>query len=276
MGEPSYLGTFTPPPAATDAAAGGAASPEMWLAFLHINSRTTKIVPFLEPKAPIEAAMLSMTYSCYSLDRRTARDLLVAPPSATGDPWEKVQALVAEKKAQLEFVTSMRTTGSGQNVMTEETHQIRYMEEYTPPYLNSTSLSGQVTDNAGNISHVTMERPLPNTQRIAGFPSKIGSRPTGITMEFQTQVLTDWKTVTINEAIQHTDFRGMLKIPGAGAHYQPQPVFQVSKIFTGQAVTSGKPTLVSTLSAPGADGVNDAVDSGRTRLLFVQATITEP
>jgi hypothetical protein len=267
-GEPFYLGTFTPPPA--EAAARGAASAEVWLAFIHA---TVKQLPPMDFNAPAseDPVLVSLIYSCYSLDRETARDILVTPSSADA-PWEKVQALLAEKKAQLEFVTSVRTK-SGQREAVEETQEVRYMTEYAPPSLTNTSETGTITNSKGETSSVTIPHTPPNAQRIPGYGSKFEVRNAGITVEFEPVILQDNKRIDINEVIQNVSFLGMLKTPGIATHYQPQPLFQTSKVTTSQTVVSGKTALVSTLNPPGADGVNGRVDTGRTWLLFVHPAV---
>jgi hypothetical protein len=270
VGEPCYIGTFTPPPVV---AAKGGASAEVWLAFVHVTTR--KLSPIdLKAAIPNGPLMTSLIYSCYSLDRSTARDILVTPSSAAA-PWEKVQALLAEKKAQLEFMSSARTK-SGQRELVEETQEIRFMTEYAPPSLTNTSETGTTVNSKGESSNTTFNHTPANAQRIPGYGSTFETRKTGITVEFEPVIREDAKRVDINQVIQSVNFPGMLKVPGVGAHYQPQPLFQTSKVTTTQTVLAGQPTLVSTLNPPSADGVNDRADTGRAWLLFVRAAIDEP
>ncbi|EDY21995.1 hypothetical protein CfE428DRAFT_0120 [Chthoniobacter flavus Ellin428] len=270
-GEPFYVGSMTPPPVV--AAAQGADSAEVWLAFIH--STVKKFPPMVSnepiPEGPL---MTSLIYSCYSLDREAARDILISPSSIEA-PWEKVQALLAGKKAQLEFVTSARTK-SGQREVVEEVQEVRYMAEYNPPSLTNSSETGVITDNKGETSNLTLSHTPSNARRDPGFGTKFDTRNAGITVEFEPVLREDGKRMDINEVIQNVHFRGMLKVPGIGANYQPQPLFQTSKIMTSQTVISGRTEFVSTLNPPGADGVNDQVDTGRTWLLFVHATADLP
>ncbi len=69
---------------------------------------------------------------------------------------------------------------------------------------------------------------------------------------------------------------GTLKTPGVGAKYPWQPLFETRKVITSQTIPLGVHMLVSTLNPPGADGVNDRADTGRTWLLFVRATRNNP
>lgn len=267
-GEPFYLGTFTPPP--VKASAQGEASAEVWLAFLHAKA---KQLPPTDPKKPFPdgPVMVSLIYSCYSLERDAARDILVTPSSADA-PWEKVEALLAEKKAQLEFVTSVRSK-SGQRAVTEEVQEVRYMTEYTQSSQAIASESGAITNSKGETSNLTISHTPPNAQRIPGYASKFDTRNAGITVEFEPAIRPDGQRIELNEVVQNVGFLGMLKVPGIGGHYPSQPLFQTSKVTTTQMVLSGKTAFVSTLNPPGADGVNGRTDTGRTWLLFVHAAI---
>ncbi len=270
VGEPYYLGTFTPPRvqvAGRDAVAG-----EMWLSFLHVYLQQ---LPAVDPKTalkPDEAGIATLDYSCYSLDRTAARELLSGASPITA-PWEKLQALVGEKKAGLEFVSSIRTK-SGQRMVTEEIQEVRFTSSYVPASLARWQDFAQTTDPAGNISNTTNFRIPSNHERIPGYGKAFETRNAGITVEVE-PVIAPNGNVDVTQAIQNVNFPGMLKVTGVAARYQPQPLFQSSKVTTSVTVMPGKHTLVGTLNPPGADGVNDRADTGRTWLLFVSAAIRD-
>jgi hypothetical protein len=265
---PYYLGTYTPPPA--QGAPNDAGSPEVWLSFVHTSTQKVPqpaAKPAIRDDAPVTA---DLEYTCYSLDRADAHDLLVPLPPIE-KAWEKVQALAAEKKAQLEFVTSLRTK-SGQRAVVEEIHEVRYAVEFNPPSLTGAPNTGSVTLNfAGQETG-----PIARNQISPGTPGKIDTRNAGITAEVEPVIQADANTVDLNQVVSNVRYLGTLQVPGAGAEYQPQPLFQTSKVTTSESVASGRRTLISTFNPPGADGVNDHTDSGRTWLLFVKATVVTP
>lgn len=265
---PYYLGTFTPPPA--QGAPNNSGSPEVWLAFVHTSIQKLPLLdPNAAPKFKLPVAV-DLEYSCYSLDQAEAHQILVPLPNLA-TAWEKVHALAADKKAKLEFITSIRTK-SGQRTVVEEIHEVRTTAEYNPPSLRSKEFASSL-----HITFAGQENEgIPRGQTYPGHPTKIDSRNAGITAEAEPVIYPDGNTVDVNHVIQHVRYLGPLKVPGVGAHYLPQPLFQTSKVTTSQAMTSGIHTLVGTFNPPGADGVNDQADSGRIWLLFMRATVVEP
>jgi len=290
-GTPYYLGTFSPPPA--QGAPNNAGSPEVWLAFLHTsiqkspvpNAEFSRKGGLARPPFAHEVAV-NLEYSCYSLDRADAREVLVPPP-ALDAAWDKVHGLAAEKKAQLEFITSLRTK-SGQRAVVEESHEVRMMTEYNPPSIVGPQYSGVVgvtfpsSENAGaadrkvDTSSAAGARSLTRHQVVTGWGTKFETRSAGINVEVEPVIRSENGSVDLNEVVQNVRYLGTLKVSGVGAQYQPQPLFQTSKLTTSQSVLSGKHTLIGTFNPPGADGVNEQTDSGRTWLLFVRVTIVTP
>jgi hypothetical protein len=67
-----------------------------------------------------------------------------------------------------------------------------------------------------------------------------------------------------------------LKTTGIAARYPAQPLFESRKVTTSQTLLAGRQMLIGTFNPPGADGVNDRADTGRTWLVFVRATPNEP
>lgn len=272
-GVPSYLGTFTPPP--VQGADNNAGPGEVWLAFVHSSIQKT---PVPADKSPMKADMpaaVNFEYACYSLDRAAAREILVPVP-AIGAAWDKVHALAAEKKAQLEFITSLRTK-SGQRAVVEEIQEVRFATEYNPAARATSQESSKTVDSNGETkSTTTSTRTAANAERIPGFATAFETRHAGISVEVEPVIRPDQLTVDLNHVVQNVRYLGLLKVPGVGAQYQPQPLFQSSKATTSETVVSGKYTLIGTFNSPGTDGVNEHVDSGRTCLLFVNATVVAP
>lgn len=293
-GEPYYLGTMTP--ATPHGIARGEAPSEIWLAFLHVNIQgPPPAKPQAKPKAPAKQGNEQVTppvelqYSCYSLDRATAREILISP-APMNTPWEKVAALVAEKKARLEHTTTIKTK-SGQRAVVEEIQEVRYMAEYQPEHhatLTETStrtVTNQVGETKPNqksdststsTEHITTTRTDPNSEVIPGQASALVTRNAGVTVEVEPVVGPDLLTIDLNHVVQSVKLVGPLKVTGVATQYPPSPLFETAKVTTSQSVQVGLPILVSTLNPPGADGVNDRTDSGRTYLIFVRATLDEP
>jgi hypothetical protein len=292
-GEPHYLGTMTP--TAPQGIARGSAPSEIWLAFLHVSiqgpppakpqpkARTPAKQPEGEVWFPVE-----LQYSCYSLDRADAREILAAPAPMNA-PWEKVKALVAEKKARLEHITTIKTK-SGQRAVVEEIQEVRYMTEYAPEHRAGSTettrrtVTNQIGDKKTNpksdststsTETITTTRTDANSEIIPGHATAFETRNSGVTVEVEPVMGPDGLTVDLNHVIQSVKPVGNLKVTGIATHYPPQPVFEMAKVTTSQSVPLDLPVLVSTLNPPGADGVNDRTDSGRTFLLFVRASASE-
>jgi len=63
---------------------------------------------------------------------------------------------------------------------------------------------------------------------------------------------------------------------GHAPMFLDQPLLQTRKVTTNQTLTAGRHILVGTFNPPGASGVNDREDDGRTWLLFVRALPNDP
>jgi hypothetical protein len=202
-------------------------------------------------------------------------------------PWDKLQALVAEKKARLEHVSTVETK-SGQRAVTEEIREERYMTENCPPGVISktdgtrrtttSEVSGKpgasgktTTTETTTVTHAT-----PDDPQLPGYPTASEVRNTGVTVEVEPVVGPDGKTIDLNEAVKSVKYPGNLQATGLAAHYPARPLFEDANITTGQTLPAGMHVFVSTMNPPGADGVNDRPDTGRTWLLFVRANVGEP
>lgn len=293
-GEPHYLGTMNP--TAPQGIAQGSAPSEIWLAFLHVSIQgPPPAKPQPKGKASAKQAEgevsqpVELQYSCYSLDRAEAQAILAAPAPMNA-PWERVKALMAEKKARLEHITTIQTK-SGQRAIVEEIQEVRYGTEYTPEKrVGSTETTRRTVTNqvgekkpdpkadstSNSTETITTNRTDAKSEIIPGYTTAFETRNTGVTVEVEPVVGPDGLVVDLNHVIQSVKAIGNLKATGIAAHYPPQPLFETSKVTTSQSVPVDLPVLVSTLNPPGADGVNDRTDSGRTYLLFVRATLGEP
>jgi general secretion pathway protein D len=236
---------------------------------------------------PVDA--VDLTFTCYSVERDVARDLLVESGSMTA-PWEKVKKLLAEKKARLEHVSTIKTL-SGQRAVTEEIHEFRYLSEYAAEHRRESTEHTErtVTNRVGekpaapkpdtastSTETITTTRTNADAEIVPGLPSAFETRNVGFTVEVEPVVGPDLMTVDINCAVQSVVLAGNLKVTGSAAHSPEQPVFQSSRITTSISLPLEQPVWLSTLNPPGADGVNDRTDTGRTYLLFVEATLGEP
>ena len=85
----------------------------------------------------------------------------------------------------------------------------------------------------------------------------------------------DGLTVELNHLVKSVAYRGKLQT-GRAAGFLDQPLFEERSITTSQTVTAGRHLLVGTFNPPGANGVNERTDDGRTWLLFVRALPNEP
>jgi len=285
--EPFFLGTYTPAPAKPDDATSG----EVWLAFLHANIQDPNDAKS-SPKAN-QFGPLHLEYSIYSLDRALALDLLTAPSPASA-AWEKLQALLGEKKARFEHLTTI-TTKLGQRAATEETREERYWTEGTRPSRPAAAVE--------RTEHTTVTEPTPDptqttkkdfsksvtatetttvtwddvhSPRIPGYASAFETRNTGVSVEVEPTVSPDGQTVEVNQAVSETVLLGSLKGTGVAEKYPWQPLFEARKLRSTQTLPIGVHVLAGTLNPPGADGVNDRTDPGRTWVLFVRALPNEP
>jgi hypothetical protein len=123
---------------------------------------------------------------------------------------------------------------------------------------------------------ITTTRSDANSEVVPSQPTAFETRNAGVTVEVEPVVGPDLMSVDLSEVIQSTKLAGNLKVTGIGTHYPAMPLFETAKVTTSQSVSFDLPILVSTFNPPGADGVNDRIDTGRTYLLFVRATMGEP
>jgi hypothetical protein len=296
-GEPHYLGTMSPQ--TPQGIAQGGAPSEIWLAFLHVSLQgppPKKAAPS-KARTPDPAdgnegpppSSVELQYSCYSLDRATAREILIAPASMTAQ-WEAMKKLVAEKKAQLEHISTVKTK-SGQRAVTEEIREVRYGTEYSPAHRLGSSETTQrlVTNHSGenkadgtpkadatSTETVTTTRTDANSEIIPAQTAAFETRNVGVTVEVEPIVGPDGLTVDTNNAISSVKLIGNLKVTGIATQYPPQPLFEAAKVTTSVSLQAGLPVLVGTLNPPAANGVNERADGGRTYLLFIRATVGEP
>ena len=291
--EPHYLGSLTPP---REAGLGGGANAEVWLAFVRINLIAPTAAEMKPPAKPMDWSALDLEYSFYSLDRAAAREILIAPPGIHA-PWKELQALLAEKKASFEHIVSVKTK-SGQKATAEEIQEVRYSTESKPPSLarstetttrTTTSRPGLVisrtpdpaTDMKATTTteSATVVRELPNADGARGTPASMGSfetRNAGMTIEVEPVVGPDSMTIELSHALRGIGFLGDLKTTGVAAQYPAQPLFEARTITTSMTILGGQHTLAGTFNPPGADGVNDRTDTGRTWLVFVRAVPNDP
>ncbi len=285
--EPYYLGTLT---SATErGVANGDAASEVHLAFLRLNVVESKPDEIKAPEKPVDWSALNLEYSFYSLDRAAARELLAAMPTLNA-PWEKLQTLLGEKKARFEHLVSLKTK-SGQRSVVEEIQEVRYATGYAPrgAIHSSETTSRTVTTRPGlavkpqpdpkedakattTTETTTSERVMPNADGPPGAPILFETRNTGVTVEAEPVVGEDGVSIDLNHVVQSVIHLGNLKTAGVAARYPAQPLFETRKLTTSQTLLAGRHMLVGTFNPPGADGVNDRVDTGRTWLVFVRAT----
>ncbi len=106
------------------------------------------------------------------------------------------------------------------------------------------------------------------TDHPKGFPAPTAfeTRNLGVSIE-QEPVLNEAGTGgNLNVVVGSVTDRGTLQAEGAAARYPFQPLFEARKS------TLAAPILRATHNPPGANGVNDRKDTGRTWLVFVRYT----
>ena len=289
-GEPKFIGTLSPP--TTVGIGNGAAVSQVWLAFIHMVLQKPGPVAAPRPKAAVSSEV-HLEYTCYSLDRALAREILLAP-AVSPAPWEKVQTLVGDKRARLEHVISA-IGRSAQRTSSDETQEFFYATESNrtqwtgttqhnrrtvfsgPPPEKQDAPSAKEGGKAATITDtVETNSTVPNTERIPGSATAFEARYLGVSLQVEPVVSADGSLVDLNEQFQLSAYLGDLKATGAGASYPPQPIFQTRKLTTTQEIPMGRSVLVGTLNPPVADGVSERTDAGRTWLVFVRATPSEP
>ena len=281
VGEPLYLGTFTPaPPEGAVEKAG-----EIWLAYLRVDAQSPKPGDAKVTPKGNNLGMVDLEYSVYSLDRAAARELLASPASLTS-AWEKLQPLLAEKKARFEQMTTLKTK-SGQRAVVEETRELRYASEFAGPNrrgaventrrttVTETATAGPRKE-AGPASTATetatVTRQDPNAPRIPGYVSAFETQNVGTSVEVEPVMSSDGQAIDLTHVVKIIAMRGNLKVTGIAEKYPAMPVIETRRITTSITVAAGAHQLVGTLNLPDANGVNDRPDTSRTWLLFVHAT----
>ena len=238
---PHYLGTLTPP--SENGIADGAAA-EIWLTFLRVHVHGPVAGEVKPPTKPFDWTAVNLEYSVYSLDRAQAREILIAMPTLEA-PWDKLQGLLREKHAQFEHLVAIKTK-SGQRASAQEDDELPYVNEY-----------------AGHADGTP------------GAPSEIATREVGLTLEVEPLIGPDGLTIDLSHVVNSVAHLGNIKT-GHAPMFLDQPLFQTRKVTTNQSITAGRHMLVGTFNPPGANGVNERDDDGRTCLLFVRALPNEP
>lgn len=282
--EPRFIGTFS-------ASRGlGDAGREMRLAFLRVNLTGPATDELKPPASSPDWSALELQYSFYSLDRAAAREIL--SPGANADAaWNKLQPLLNAKTAQLDHLLLI-SGKSGSRVAVEETGnqvmagylptEIATGEEKTTRTVESPLVvPGQSAGEPSKARATTKEvstttRPLPSGAISPGMPGDIELRVVGTQVAVEPVVGPDGISVDINHELTATAPVGDLKATGLAAKYPAQPVFEVRRITTSHTVLAGRQMLVGTFNPPGANGVNDRTDTGRTWLVFVRAMPNQP
>ncbi len=291
VNEPHYLGSLS---AATErGAANGEAASEMRLAFVRLTVAGPTAEEMKPPAKPMDWSVLNFEYRIYSLDRAAARDLLAGMPELKA-PWKNLQALLGEKKARLEHLVSVQTK-SGQRAVTEEVQEVRYATEYAPaarPSSTETTTRTATTRPGGpkqaepnpkddakvttTTETATITRSIPNADVLPGSPTAFEVGNAGVTIELEPTVGPDGVSIDLNHDVKSVTHLGDLKTTGVAARYPAQPLFENRKLTSPQTLLAGRQMLIGTFNPPGANGVNDRADTGRTWLVFVRATPNEP
>jgi hypothetical protein len=280
-GQPTFLGTISR--CTPQGAANGGGPSEVSLAFLNVS--LVNIPAGKVPAKPVTSGLVEFTYSFYSMERAAARDMLVAPASVNA-PWEKLQTLLAQKKARLEHVSTIKSK-SGQRAATEEIREVRFASEFTAPgglhKVDSTTrtTNSEVTGQPGpakkttTTETTTVMHSTPEDPQIPSYAAAFETQSVGVTLQVDPVIGPDGVTIDLNEKVESITDRGVLRANGVAAHYPQPPLFEAARITTSQTVPSGGHVFVGTMNPPGADGVNDRPDSGRTWVLFVHATVSD-
>jgi hypothetical protein len=278
-GQPAFLGTFSR--ATSQGVANGGGPSEVTLAFLNVSVVSIPIGKV--PAKPVNAGPVELTYSVFSLERAAAREMLVAPASFQTS-WDKLQTLLAQKKARLEHVSTIKTK-SGQRAVTEEIRENRFATEFNAPgglhktddtkRTTTAEVSGKpgalgktITEETTTVTHST-----PDDPQVPGYATAFETHNVGLTVEVEPVVGPDGVTIDLNENVQSTTDRGVVRVNGVGANYPQKPLLEAANITTSQTIPAGGHVFVGTMNPPGANGVNDRQDSGHTWVLFVHATV---
>jgi len=193
-----------------------------------------------------ESSQVCIEYSFYSCPRKDALEIVSAWPEIE-TPWNKLQALLRDKNARCEHVSSV-VTKSGQRMVVEEMQAIPFATSYSPV----------LADGSG------------------GKPLGYELRNTGITIELEPVISPDGLTVDINHITQIVTPRGPLEFTGSATHFPSAPVVETRRMTTSGEFAIGKQVLVGTCNPPPANGVNNRANDDRTWFLFVHIQPNAP
>ena len=291
VNEPHYLGSFSP--AARRGLTNDDAPSEMRLAFVRFNSVMPSAEELKPPARPMDWSAINLEYRIYSLDRPAALEIVSTMPDLQA-PWKKLQGLLSEKKARFEHLVSVQTK-SGQRAVTEELQEVRFATAYahadhaasieTITRTSTTrpeSPKGDQPDpkeeakGTTTSESATIARTMPGAEIVPGSPAAFEMRNAGLSVEVEATVSSDGLSLDLLQSVHSVTYLGDLKATGVAARYPAQPLFESRSITTSQRLVAGRQGLLGTFNPPGADGVNDRTDSGRTWLIFVRATSNEP
>lgn len=258
VGEPALLGTRNQPPST------GADGSEIGLVFGRVLVSKERPESALPPAGPIGYG--EQVVSFYSLDRKTARDL-VTQDTKPGTAFKALQALLAKGDAKLEHITllpsqtGMRST-LDENVIT----------------LDRSGTSGAGQGEARNASGKTPAAPATSL-----FLPKLGGQNLGLGIELQTDFSTSDAsmrgaplTADVNMILSWRADVGPLKGTPVLDLYPEIRVVESRKIQNSITCYLGLPTLLGTLNPPRDNGVNGRKDTGKAWLAFLQVTPVKP
>jgi hypothetical protein len=175
--------------------------------------------------------------------------------------------LIASGKASLELFSSVRAP-SGQHSTSSGTQDVRYPTEFRPPYLPKDYDS---SDNGTTTSHR-----IPGAQLVQASPQAFEVRPLGFVVEEEPTLGPDGVSMDLTVMPRLKTNAGLLDVTGVAKTYPQQPVITEQQITTQIGLLAGGgPTFLGTFNPPGANGVNNRADAGRTWLLFARASLAQ-
>lgn len=178
-----------------------------------------------------------LVFRVYALDRTTARDLL--HESIDGD------RLLEQVKEQV---------GSGEAVME------RMMVFKTR--------SRQRAKVLGEGSDAFQSPGIRGEKRPAFEKDELGWQ-----VEVDPVVLPGGKFLSVNYAVEASEFSAALSGDPALNGVPPTPIYAKSALTTSILVPFGQTVLAGTLNRPRASGVGETTDDGKTRLVFLEAQV---
>jgi hypothetical protein len=286
VNEPHYLGTLSGSRGLGDAAGSG----ETRLAFVRLMPQAMTAEQAKAPAKLEEEATINLEYRLYSTERATARELLAS--AGQQSPWQNLLGLLATKKARFEHLITMQTR-SGERTVSEETQDAPFSNDFAAPTIatrdetttrtitttppeEAAAKDGEKEKDRTTTETTTTARATPGAGVIPGYPAHVEHRTTGLIVETEASLNEDGQTLDLIQSVESVTDLGELKVTGLAGKYPAQTLFESRKLRTSLPVALGKATLIGTINPPGANGVNDRADSGRTWLLFVRATPAQP